>query len=109
MSDMDKMLIIVTTSDNRDELDAIGTAVVKSRAAACAQVNGPITSHYIWEGKKETSTEWQLKIKTLESRYNDVEKIIKEMHSYEVPQIVAIPVTKGSSEFMEWIKNSVST
>lgn len=103
-----KLLIVITTSDSVEELNRIGSDLVEKRLAACVQVNGPITSHYFWQDRKEESQEWQLKAKTVESLYSQVERRIKELHSYDLPQIIAIPVTHALQDFSKWVESSVS-
>jgi len=69
------------------------------------QISGPITSTYRWKGKLETTEEWLCLIKTRESLYQKLEKIIKSLHSYETPEIIAIPIIKGSKEYLSWLDN----
>lgn len=108
MTKESKIIVVITTSDTEDELHRIGETLVEEGLAACAQVDGPIISHYIWQGKKKRSREWQLKIKTLASKYNAVEKAIKDSHSYEVPQIVAVPVCAVFEPFAHWVESALS-
>jgi periplasmic divalent cation tolerance protein len=102
------VIIVITTSDSREEMNALGACLVRERLAACAQVSGPLTSHYVWEGQQEESEEWQLRIKTLESLYPEVERRIRELHSYDLPQIVAVPALHVLDEFRKWVESAVS-
>ncbi|NTW07493.1 MAG: divalent-cation tolerance protein CutA, partial [Syntrophaceae bacterium] len=70
-----------------------------------AQISGPITSTYRWKGKVETAEEWLCLIKTQESLYSELEKTIISLHSYETPEIIAVPIIKGSREYLSWLKN----
>ncbi|MFH0844913.1 MAG: divalent-cation tolerance protein CutA, partial [Pseudomonadota bacterium] len=85
----------------------ISRAVVEKRLAACAQVIGPITSTYWWKGKIEEEEEWICILKTREALYEDLEKTIREMHPYDVPEIVAVPIVTGSRSYLEWLEREV--
>jgi len=81
---------------------------VTRRLAACAQVSGPITSHYHWQGQKETSEEWIVTMKTRRDRYDALQLLILDLHPYEVPQIVATAIVDGSEDYLQWIYQEVS-
>ena len=84
----------------------IANALVESRLAACANLVAPIRSIYRWEGKIWDEKEWLLMIKTQKQRYEEVEKRVKSLHSYSVPEIVSVPITAGSSAYLNWIKEN---
>ncbi|MGD9723236.1 MAG: divalent-cation tolerance protein CutA [Pirellulales bacterium] len=94
---------VVTTTASQEEAQRIAQAVVGRRLAACAQIAGPITSIYHWQGQIETSQEWTCTIKTVAARYAAVEVAIRELHSYEVPEILAVPVLAGSQAYLDWL------
>ena len=94
--------IILTTTATQEEADKIASVLVENRVAACVQVS-PIVSVYRWQGKTERENELRLVIKTTEEQYPQVGKLIKENHSYEVPQIVKVPITGGLPEYLDWI------
>ena len=71
------------------------------------QIVGPITSTYWWKGSIETAEEWLCLIKTSQNLYADLEKAIKEMHPYETPEIIAIPILTGSSDYLQWLDNEL--
>ncbi len=71
------------------------------------QIVGPITSTYWWKGSIETAEEWLCLIKTSQNLYADLEKAIKEMHPYETPEIIAIPILTGSSDYLQWLENEL--
>ena len=71
------------------------------------QIVGPITSTYWWKGSIETAEEWLCLIKTSQNLYADLEKVIKEMHPYETPEIIAIPILTGSSDYLQWLDNEL--
>jgi periplasmic divalent cation tolerance protein len=77
------------------------------KLAACVQITGPITSIYRWKGKVENVQEWLCMIKTREELFDKVETAIKKLHSYETPEIVAVPIVKGSKEYLTWIDDEL--
>ena len=101
---MVEFLQVLTTAGSRDEADAIAQALVEVRLAACVQVVGPITSRYWWEGAMETTEEWLCLAKTTADRYPEVETAIRERHSYDEPEIVALAVVEGSPSYLDWVK-----
>jgi periplasmic divalent cation tolerance protein len=94
--------IILSTTNSEAEAEKIAGILLENRAASCVQLT-PIVSLYHWENKIERSSEIQLLIKTTEALYPRVESLIKENHSYKVPQIVKIPINAGLPEYLNWI------
>ena len=99
---------VLTTVASEAEADRIGSALVEQRLAACVQTIGPITSRYRWRGKIEQAEEWQCLAKTEASRYQEVEDAIRGLHSYDEPEILAIPVLAGSKGYLGWISENVA-
>jgi len=104
---MAEYIQVVTTTTRKAEAQAIARALVEQRLAACAQVLGPVTSTYWWEGKLETNHEWQCWIKTRRDLYEQIEQAIRQLHSYAVPEILAIPIVAGSVSFLAWIDDEL--
>lgn len=104
---MTSALQVFTTTGDRDEADAIAQRLVEQQLAACVQVIGPITSTYRWEGAVESGIEWLCIIKTDEAQWEAVEQAIRELHSYDVPEIVAMPITVGHTPYLAWLKDAV--
>ncbi|MEN6488767.1 MAG: divalent-cation tolerance protein CutA [Smithella sp.] len=102
---MNSYIQVTTTTETREEAQKIARCLVEQKLAACAQIAGPITSTYRWKGKVETAEEWLCLIKTQESLYSELEKTIIGLHSYETPEIIAVPIIKGSREYLSWLKN----
>jgi periplasmic divalent cation tolerance protein len=98
---------VLTTAGSEQEAERIGAALVERRLAACVQVLGPVSSCYRWQGQVETAREWMCVAKTEASRYPQVEAAIRELHSYEEPEIVATPIVAGSASYLDWISRSV--
>jgi periplasmic divalent cation tolerance protein len=101
-------LQVLTTAGSEEEAERISAALVERRHAACVQVIGPISSRYRWRGEVETAREWICVAKTEASRYPQVEAAIREIHSYEEPEIVATPIVAGSAGYLAWISHSMS-
>jgi len=96
-------LQVASTAGSEDEAERIGAALVERRLAACVQTIGPISSRYRWRGEVETAREWLCLAKTEASRYAELEATIRELHSYEEPEIVATPIVAGSAGYLDWI------
>jgi len=99
-------VLILSTASTRDEASRIAEALVAERLAACVQLS-PIESWYRWEGRIEHAPETRLHIKTTADRADQVRDRIRALHSYEVPEIVILPLGGGSAEYLEWIAEGV--
>ena len=100
---MTEYIQVFTTVESRQSADAIAESMVEKRLVACVQITGPITSTYRWEGQIETANEWLMIIKTRKDLYMDLERNIKEIHSYDIPEILAVPVVEGNSDYLDWV------
>jgi periplasmic divalent cation tolerance protein len=100
---MAEYLQVTTTAGSEEEAEQISAALVERRLAACVQVIGPIASRYRWQGAIEHSTEWMCVAKTSAVRYAELEAAIRELHSYDEPEIVATPIVAGSAGYLKWI------
>jgi periplasmic divalent cation tolerance protein len=94
---------VITTTTRKAEAQSIARTLVEQRLAACVQVLGPITSTYWWQGAIETNHEWQCWIKSRRDLYEQIEQAIRQVHSYEVPEILAMPVVAGSASYLKWL------
>jgi periplasmic divalent cation tolerance protein len=92
-----------TTVGNEDDARKIAKELVKRRLAACVQIEGPVSSTYWWEGKVEETCEWQCTAKTRKDLFGNLEKTILEIHPYQVPEILALPLVAGSNAYFKWI------
>jgi periplasmic divalent cation tolerance protein len=100
---------VLTTVGSEEEAAKIGAALLERRLAACVQTSGPIASSYRWQGKLEQALEWQCLIKTEASLYDEVEAAIRSLHSYEEPEVLAVPVLAGSKGYLDWISANVGS
>ncbi|OUM00973.1 divalent-cation tolerance protein CutA [Variovorax sp. JS1663] len=99
--------IVMTTASTEDEADALAAAIVESRLAACVQVQR-VRSFYVWKEALHHEPEWLLLIKTLSARYAALEAFIRERHGYETPEIVQVPVSGGSPDYLRWLAEGSS-
>jgi periplasmic divalent cation tolerance protein len=104
---MDMFIQVMTTTNKREDADRIAQALVERRLAACVQILGPMTSIYRWKGKIETAGEWLCLIKSRKECYGAIEKAIRSLHPYETPEIIAMPITAGSRDYLDWLKGEV--
>jgi len=96
-------LLVFTNLPDRESADRIARAVVDARIAACVNVLAPARSVYRWKGTVETAEEIPMLIKTTEERYLDLEKTLRELHPYELPEIVALRIDGGLPAYLEWV------
>ncbi len=105
----DKIVVLVTCG-SRKEARKIAHALVGQRLAACvSEIGVPVVSTYRWKGKVESAKEFVLLIKTSKERFATVRDAVRELHSYEVPDIIALPIAAGSRAYLDWIATSVTT
>lgn len=96
-------VVVVTTLPDRDQARRLGESLVQERLAACAQVLGPVDSMYHWKGVLEHAVEWRLELKTAASRLAALERRLHELHPYEVPECIALPIAQGSDAYLRWL------
>lgn len=105
---MSDILTVLTTTDSQSAADALARSAVTARLAACAQVNGPVTSVYRWQGETHADPEWQVLLKTTTARYPELEAHLQGEHAYDVPEIIATPVTHGSAAYLDWVREETT-
>ncbi|HZZ30170.1 MAG TPA: divalent-cation tolerance protein CutA [Pirellulales bacterium] len=94
---------IVTTTASQENAKKIAQALLEQRLAACVQMVGPVKSVYRWKGEIETAVEWQCWIKTRRAKFDAVSQVIRQFHTYEVPEILAVPILAGSEAYLRWV------
>jgi len=102
-----KPIVIFSTCANRKEALRIAQSLVKNKLAACVNIVDKIESLFWWEGKVDRSREVLLIIKSRQSKLTGIIKSVKALHSYEVPEIIALPITGGYKPYLNWIDGSV--
>ncbi|MBO7726801.1 MAG: divalent-cation tolerance protein CutA [Thermoguttaceae bacterium] len=98
---------IQVTCASKEEAERIGRLAVEKWLAACAQVSGPITSVYRWKEEVREDEEWLLTLKTRACLFDEVSALVSAEHSYEVPQITAVPLDDLSPSYEEWLAGQI--
>ena len=104
-----RVLLVLTTLPERGAAEALARELLASRLAACVHVGATVQSLYHWRGQIETAAEIPLAIKTSARLYPRLEAAIRARHPYELPEIVAVPVERGSSDYLEWVNAETVT
>src|SRR5258707_7307388 len=104
---MTDKLLVLTTASSKDEARKIAHALVERLLAACVNIVPQVSSIYRWEGKVEEAEEWLLIIKTTRSAFERLRDAIKELHSYDVPECIAVSIESGNREYLNWLAESV--
>ena len=99
------MLVVLTTTPNAEEAEALARKIVEAKLAACVQVLPPMKSFYFWENEIQIDSEHLLLIKTLPEKFDALKDFIQANHSYSVPEIVALPAEKVSESYLGWMKD----
>jgi periplasmic divalent cation tolerance protein len=103
----DKIVVLVTCA-SAWQARKIARVLVESRLAACGNVlEAPVRSVYRWKGKVESAEEFLLILKTLRRHFAAVERAVRQLHTYDVPEIIAVPIAGGSRDYLQWISESV--
>ena len=100
-------IAVFMTAANRGEAARLAEMLVEKHLAACVQILPEMESVYRWQGKVERQSEVLLIAKTTGAKFEELEKEVRALHSYEMPEIVAVQLTAGSSPYLEWLKTSV--
>ena len=101
---MPENLLVITTLPDLDSAEALAATLVEAGLAACVNISAPVTSIYRWEGRMQRGTEVMLTIKTTGQRYQALESAIVEGHPYELPEVIAVPITEGLTDYLAWIE-----
>src|SRR5689334_3942455 len=104
----DKVLVL-TTVGSEEEAMKIAHALVERQVAACVNVIPKVRSIYRWEGKVEDSEEWLLLIKTDKAHIDEVRGVVRGLHSYTLPEFIAVAIEAGSEEYLRWMEASLAT
>ncbi len=107
MSENNQYGVVLVTTEGKDKAIEIASALVKEKYAACVSLM-PVQSVYTWENEVHSDREWQLVIKTDLAYYSKLEARINQIHSYDVPEIIALPIAAGLTPYLNWIGENVS-
>lgn len=105
---MSETLVVLTNAPDADTAETIARRLVDQQLAACVNVLAPCRSVYRWENKVEDATEIPLLIKTTTARYAEVERMITQLHPFEAPEILALPVRRGLPAYLDWVAQETS-
>ena len=101
---MTQYIVVFVTCGSEEEALKIARSLVEEGLAACVNLVSPVRSIYRWEGKIWDEKEWLLVIKTQKARFEDLEKKVKALHSYSVPEVIGVPIVEGSSAYLNWLE-----
>ena len=103
---MVESIVVLVTSGSEEEAIKIANSLVEEGLAACVNIISPVRSIYRWEGKIWDEKEWLLIIKTQQKRFEELERKVKSLHSYSVPEIIALPVVEGFAPYLKWLEET---
>ena len=109
MNPPDEVLLVLTNLPDREAALKLANALIEEKAAACVNVLGACTSVYRWEGKVENAEEIPLLIKTTAARYAALEALIRRLHPYELPEVIAVPVARGLPGYLQWVADETQS
>ena len=101
---MTSAIVVLVTVSSEQEAETIATALLTERFAACVNITSPVRSLYHWQGRISDDQEWQLVIKTQASLFDALADRVRALHSYDVPEIIALPVIYGAQTYLDWIQ-----
>jgi periplasmic divalent cation tolerance protein len=96
-------VIVTSTTDSEAAARDLATQAVEARLGACAQIVGPITSVYRWDGAVQTGREWRVEIKTTAERVPALTERLRQLHGYDLPEVIATPIVGGSADYLAWL------
>lgn len=105
---MSTYIVVYVTVPSAEEGEKLANALVEDRLAACVNRLGPVQSTYWWEGRVERDEECLLVIKTKEELFDELRKKVQEIHSYTVPEIIALPILRGSDGYLHWMEEQLA-
>jgi periplasmic divalent cation tolerance protein len=100
---MSEFVQLVTTTGTRHDAEQIASELVSRRLAGCVQITGPIISTFRWQGKVETAEEWMCTVKTSLAQLDAIQRLFREIHPYEVPEVIATPIIDGDAAYLKWL------
>jgi periplasmic divalent cation tolerance protein len=100
-------IMVFITAATRQEAQKIARSLLDKHLIACANILGPVESQFWWQGKIDEAKEFLVLMKSNERLFEKLSKTIKEMHSYEVPEILALPIVKGGASYLEWLTETL--
>ncbi|MEO8837274.1 MAG: divalent-cation tolerance protein CutA [Herbaspirillum sp.] len=105
---MSQAIVVLSNLPDSDSAEALARTLVELRLAACVNILPAVQSVYRWQGKLEHVTECTLLIKTVDNRYQEVQRVIVTAHPYAVPEIISLPITAGLPAYLAWLTNETT-
>lgn len=106
---MSKAIVVQTTTGSREDAETLAEILVQHHLAGCVQIIGPMTSVYRWQNEVQKDEEFLLAIKTTEQAFAPLAELIRQKHRYDCPEVIALPITHGSSDYLAWLAEQVPT
>jgi periplasmic divalent cation tolerance protein len=100
---LSEFIMVYVTVANKPEAEKIANELLKEHLIACANIVGPVSSHFHWGGKIDSAEEYLMIMKSRAGLFAELEKCVKALHSYEVPEVVAVPIVEGSKAYFDWM------
>ena len=107
MSSADEAIVVLMTAANGEEAARLADLLIGAHLAACVQILPEIESVYRWQGKVERQAETLLLAKTVRSKFEELEREVRALHSYDTPEIIALPIVTGSAPYLAWLSENV--
>ena len=98
-------VVVLMTASNAGEATRIAEMLVERKLAACVQILPPMTSIYVWKGEVQRESEILLVAKSTQAKFDELEAAVRAIHSYETPEIIALPIVAGSQSYLSWLSN----
>ncbi len=96
-------IVVMTTTSTKENANQIAQTLLSKKLAGCIQIIGPITSHYYWQDELCQDEEWICLIKSSQDNYQTIESTMQDIHPYEVPEIISLPIVEGSKGYLSWL------
>ena len=102
-------IIAITTTPSKNEAEKIAKTLLEERLIACANIIGPVQSLFWWQGKIDEAQEHLILMKTRKDLFSKLSEKVKALHSYQIPEVIAVPIVEGFKPYMEWLESSLRT
>ena len=104
---MSQAIVVETTTGSSADAEKLAEIIIEHSLGACVQIIGPVTSVYKWQDRVQKEEEFLVSIKTTSQAFSSLSELIRQHHTYELPEIIATPIVDGSSEYLEWVTNQL--
>ena len=105
----DSYILVLVTTSSKQEAEKIAQNLLEAKLIACANIIGPVSSHFHWDGKVEQAEEFLVLMKSRSDLFEKISETVGKLHSYEVPEIIALPIVAGSKAYLDWLGNVTAT